>query len=318
MGYSFAQLEQLWVQAGGSSATAPIAAAVALAESGGNPSSISPSGDYGLWQINSSNFGEYALDSQTALNPLANARTAIAMSGNGANWACWCSAWANPQNCGCGKGHLAAPQVGSAASRYIQPGTVLTPVVQPQGVPGVTYTPCSARGDSGCAWKLSLGLLGNPCMVTYCQLKAIRAAACIGAGGLVMGFGVIVLVAALGSTGAGRVVTRVASKSGPLGFAIKGTQRRRAERRVTAEQTQRREERQTNAEAAAARKRYASSDRFAEGQERGRRAAQEAGPFTEADRTRPARPGDTARRRQRQSDERRRAAQAARRRERVG
>lgn len=49
--YTYSQLESIWTQGGGSSAMAPIMAAIALAESSGNPSAIGPGGSWGLWQI---------------------------------------------------------------------------------------------------------------------------------------------------------------------------------------------------------------------------------------------------------------------------
>lgn len=56
--YSYAQLEQLWINAGGPKAIAPVMAAIAIAESGGYEKRISPPNtdgtvDRGLWQINS-------------------------------------------------------------------------------------------------------------------------------------------------------------------------------------------------------------------------------------------------------------------------
>lgn len=81
--YSCSGLEQLWEQAGGSPGAAFMAAEIAMAESSGNPNAISPTDDYGLWQINASN-GALA-----TLNPLANAKSAIVLSGNGTNWGPW-------------------------------------------------------------------------------------------------------------------------------------------------------------------------------------------------------------------------------------
>lgn len=49
--YSYGQLEQLWISAGGSSALAPLMAAIAMAESGGESTAENPSGASGLWQI---------------------------------------------------------------------------------------------------------------------------------------------------------------------------------------------------------------------------------------------------------------------------
>ena len=81
--YGCSALEQLWEQAGGSSAHAFIAAEIAMAESGGNANAISPTNDFGLWQINGSN------GSLATLNPLQNAKSAITLSGNGTNWGPW-------------------------------------------------------------------------------------------------------------------------------------------------------------------------------------------------------------------------------------
>ena len=47
-----AGLEALWEQAGGSHAEAFTAAEIAMAESGGRQYALSPTNDYGYWQIN--------------------------------------------------------------------------------------------------------------------------------------------------------------------------------------------------------------------------------------------------------------------------
>jgi LysM repeat protein len=81
--YNCSGLEQLWEQAGGSSAHAFMAAEIAMAESGGNPNAISPTDDFGLWQINASH------GSLATLNPLQNAKSAIILSDDGTNWGPW-------------------------------------------------------------------------------------------------------------------------------------------------------------------------------------------------------------------------------------
>jgi LysM repeat protein len=81
--YSCSGLEQIWEQAGGSASHAFMAAEIAMAESGGNPNAISPTDDFGLWQINASN-GALA-----TLNAFQNAKSAITLSGNGTNWGPW-------------------------------------------------------------------------------------------------------------------------------------------------------------------------------------------------------------------------------------
>jgi LysM repeat protein len=81
--YGCSALEQLWDSAGGNPSDAVMAAEIAMAESGGNPNAISPTNDYGLWQINGSN------GSLATLDPFANAKSAIILSGNGTNWGPW-------------------------------------------------------------------------------------------------------------------------------------------------------------------------------------------------------------------------------------
>ena len=81
--YSCSGLESLWEQAGGSAGEAVMAASIAMAESGGNPNAISPTNDYGLWQINGSH------GAQATLNPLGNAEAAVSISGNGSSWDPW-------------------------------------------------------------------------------------------------------------------------------------------------------------------------------------------------------------------------------------
>jgi LysM repeat protein len=81
--YSCSALEQEWEAAGGSAAHAFMAAEIAMAESGGNPNAISPTDDFGLWQINGSN-GALA-----TLNPFQNAKSAIILSDDGTNWGPW-------------------------------------------------------------------------------------------------------------------------------------------------------------------------------------------------------------------------------------
>lgn len=91
--YTFAEIEALWRQAGGSAIYAPMAAAVALAESGGNPNAVNKnkngSTDRGLWQINSIH------GSQSTFNAVNNARAAIAISNNGTTWRAWATAWSD-------------------------------------------------------------------------------------------------------------------------------------------------------------------------------------------------------------------------------
>jgi LysM repeat protein len=76
-------LEQLWDSAGGNPGDAFMAAEIAMAESGGNQYALSPTDDYGYWQINASN------GSLATFNAYGNARSAIILSQDGTNWSPW-------------------------------------------------------------------------------------------------------------------------------------------------------------------------------------------------------------------------------------
>jgi LysM repeat protein len=77
-------LEALWETAGGSHAEAFMAAEIAMAESGGNQYALSPTDDYGYWQINASHGPALA-----TFNAIGNAKAAIAISSDGTNWDPW-------------------------------------------------------------------------------------------------------------------------------------------------------------------------------------------------------------------------------------
>jgi LysM repeat protein len=76
-------LEQLWVDAGGSPAAEVTAASIAMAESGGNQFATGTVGERGYWQINPVN------GALSTYDPYGNARAAVIMSGDGANWSPW-------------------------------------------------------------------------------------------------------------------------------------------------------------------------------------------------------------------------------------
>jgi hypothetical protein len=71
-GFSKARLAGLWIRAGGPSPIANLMAAIARAESGGNPNAYNPSGATGLWQI----LG--AILPGNLRDPMVNARNAVA------------------------------------------------------------------------------------------------------------------------------------------------------------------------------------------------------------------------------------------------
>jgi Lysozyme like domain len=100
-----AQLEQLWILAGGSQATADTAAAIAQAESGGDTTRINntaypklpgyhppspgalPEYSVGLWQVNELAHPSYT--TATLLSQIGNANAAVAISSGGASFSAW-------------------------------------------------------------------------------------------------------------------------------------------------------------------------------------------------------------------------------------
>jgi cell wall-associated NlpC family hydrolase len=127
MAYSRTRLASLWQQAGGAPGLAPTMAAIALAESGGDPRATHRDSDgtidRGLWQINSIHgYGTRSFD------PLANAREAVAIErGSGLDaWSTYQSgAYERYMTVSSGRGAAApsVPRSGDAfvenASRYV-------------------------------------------------------------------------------------------------------------------------------------------------------------------------------------------------------
>jgi LysM repeat protein len=76
-------LERLWEAAGGAHWAAVTAASIAMAESSGRQYATGSLGERGYWQINPIH------GSLSTYRPLGNARAAIMLSHNGANWSPW-------------------------------------------------------------------------------------------------------------------------------------------------------------------------------------------------------------------------------------
>jgi Lysozyme like domain len=113
---SFAQVENFWMQAGGSPQAAAMAAAVADAESGLNAAATRTNPDgtvgIGLWLVPQNGTPPGSTD------PLANARAAVQLSQNGQDWSQWCSTWSD-NNCGENNGTY----LGSGSNALMSLGT---------------------------------------------------------------------------------------------------------------------------------------------------------------------------------------------------
>lgn len=90
---NFQQLEALWIQQNpGQAAYAPIMAAIAMAESSGNPSNVNwsdPLGSYGLWQVNHYWNPQFSLSSLYDPNYNATAAGQILGSQGLGAWSTW-------------------------------------------------------------------------------------------------------------------------------------------------------------------------------------------------------------------------------------
>jgi Lysozyme like domain len=146
-GMTFDQVENAWIQAGGNPQVAAMAAAVADAESGLNPSATRTNPDgtvgVGLWLIPQNGTPPGSTD------PLANARAALQLSQNGTDWTQWCSTWSD-NNCGCNGGTY----LGSGSNALMSLGT--------QSEPGSYNTFGTAPAGSGVgASSATSGLTGG-------------------------------------------------------------------------------------------------------------------------------------------------------------
>jgi|SRR5215831_105495 len=117
---TYGQTENTWIQAGGNPQAAAMAAAVADASSGFDPSitRTNPDGtvSIGLWLIPKNGQPPGSTD------PVANARAAIQLSGNGTDWSQWCVTWSD-NNCGLDGGTY----LGEGANALASLGQRLTP-----------------------------------------------------------------------------------------------------------------------------------------------------------------------------------------------
>ena len=172
--YSYAQLEGLWLNAGGSKHLAPVMAAIAEAESGGNSDAHNPSGASGLWQILGNPFPGNPYD------PATNARMAVAKyksQGLGA-WTTYTS---------------------GAYKAYLKNST--TPDSNVPGSPTAQTTAATAGAQSDCAWSIGFNIPlvgGNVCIISKSELRGIAGLGLMLAGGAVAFAGLAVLMVAAG------------------------------------------------------------------------------------------------------------------------
>lgn len=209
--YQPSELQSLWIRAGGSPAAAPMASAVALAESSGNPNAYSRTGDVGLWQINAA-----AHPGQATTDPLANARAAVAISANGTNWRPWCTAYSDAA-CGTKGGTFMG--AGSPFLRFLSGINGTTPT----GVGGPAPTEAgstpsavsSASPDTGTLFRIPIPIPGVPDItVTRSNGRALAGGLALAGGGLVTLIGLTILATGSVEGVAARTLGKVLQPAG--------------------------------------------------------------------------------------------------------
>lgn len=235
--FNYAQLMGIWIQAGGSKQQAPLAAAVAMAESGGNSANTlqdtNCTTDRGLWQINSSH------GALSTYDPMGNARAAVSISCNGncsnscspsgytgwGNWSTYCSGAylshmqsgvqpdtsvpINATNAAANQPGPASPSGGSQTAQLA--GCVKLPILGCQCMPwdvncvqqhgeANPYSPVNLLGDPGKAIKSVIGWVLNP------LIQWIAGALGLAGGSLLMLLGMFLIIQ---DTKVGRAVTGV-------------------------------------------------------------------------------------------------------------
>ena len=188
--YTFNQLESLAVQAGFPQSLAPTMAAIALAESGGNPLATNPNDNngtqtsWGLWQISN---GTHQMPEPNILDPNVNAKAAFAKY-----QAHGLSPWGTYDS--------------GAYKKFLNGNAVVT-----SGTDAGENTPSDSTA-TGCAAKGKIfGIAGLS--FSYCQGKALTGGLLVGVGGAVALTGLVIVVAwGLGHTSAGRGVVGAAAK----------------------------------------------------------------------------------------------------------
>jgi Lysozyme like domain len=197
--YSYAQLEQLWINAGGPKAVAPIAAAIALAESSGNPQAINPTDNngtqtsWGLWQISN---GTHNQPVANILSPTVNAQQAVAKYQDAGNsFAPW------------------GTYTSGAYRADLAPGTTPDP-----NVPTATLTGSTTPGGDNPATCIigagEGGIFGigaaSTCFFSKSEARALIGGLVLGGGFAVMGVGLaLIAVFALGRSGVAKTVVNL-------------------------------------------------------------------------------------------------------------
>lgn len=231
---TYAQLEGLWIKAGGPKSVAPVAAAIALAESGGRADALNPNDNggrqssFGLWQISN---GTHTPPSPHWADPATNASLAVAkFKGAGNSFSPWGT-------------------YDSGAYRAYMSGST-TPDMNVPGNPTATATEAAAHTKADCLFGIGTpnivhdltGLGGEDaiCLVSRSQARGIVGAFLMVAGtaGATLSLGFMLYLAGRDNA-LGRLARRAGERdleSSEAEFpAATPGERRAAERRAASE-----------------------------------------------------------------------------------
>lgn len=234
---TYAQLEGLWIKAGGPKSVAPVAAAIALAESGGRADALNPNDNggrqssFGLWQISN---GTHTPPDPRWADPAVNARLAVAKyKGAGNNFSPWGT-------------------YDSGAYRAYLSGST-TPDMNVPGNPDATATETAAHQQADCLYGIgtpgsilhSLTGIGSDSGTLICFLSRSQARGVVGAflmvagtAGAALSMGFMLYLAGRDNT-LGRLARRAGDRDLETTEAefpsVSPAERRAAERRAASE-----------------------------------------------------------------------------------
>lgn len=214
---TYAQLEGLWITNGGSKAVAPLAAAIAMAESSGrtDATSANPDGgvNVGLWQLDTKGKGAGHTVADLK-DPATNAAVAVQGSNDGTDWSAW------------------ETFVTGAYKRFMNAGTTPDMSVPGGGQAAATAADqAAAAAGPDCAWSIGgqhIGLLfghgpslPSACLIRKTEVRALMGGLILAAGALVMMPGLIIVMAyGFKATGGVQAAAKVAPYLGPYGKAV--------------------------------------------------------------------------------------------------
>jgi len=208
----------LWINNGGPAALSPVAAAIAMAESGGCSSDLNPDDNngtqtsWGLWQISN---GTHAPPSPNILDPNVNARAAVAKWKDAGGFSPWGTFDSGAYRAFLGGGTPDFTGLGAGADATLASARGANPAT------------CIAGFGGG---NVTLPVVGQlfsvPCLLSKTEARAIIGAMAITSGGFVVLVGTVLLAAyGLRSAGAGRAAGVLLENAGAAAAIVPGGER---------------------------------------------------------------------------------------------